>query len=98
MKKKKTKKKEKENTETYIKDLIEMAKSAWACEECEDCMKCENHTTCIIGLRNAVGDLAETLAWLVKEITKIDGAIVDLVNIIGSKKDSEDMDTPHMFS
>ena len=67
--------------ETYAKDLEVMAKSAYDQKECGDCLKCDEATKCIRGLRNGIGDLAETMEWLIREMRKLDSSVYDIVSM-----------------
>ena len=42
----------------------------------------------MVGLRNAIGDLAETLGWLIREVMKVDSAVVDLVGLKDPSKNN----------
>jgi len=76
--------------ETYAKDLEAMSKSAYDQKECDNCLKCDEVTKCIKGLRNGIGDLAETMAWLIREMKKLDSSVYDIVSL--SPKPSSEPD------
>lgn len=66
----------------YVEDLQEMAKTCFALgEECKNCSGCPQLTECIHGIRNAVGDLAETVAWIIQNMSILDDTICDMAKI-----------------
>ncbi len=74
--------------ETYAKDLEGMAKEAFAVGDCKDCINCKDINKCIKGIRFGMGDLAETLAWMIREMHRLDTSVVDIVGM-APKKTSE---------
>ncbi len=65
----------------YIKDLKLMAKSAYdLCDPPKDCKKCRDLLTCMNGLRNSIGDLAESVAYNLENIVVLDDCIVDVAD------------------
>ncbi len=79
--------KKKKKLHTYVKDLRNMAQDCYdickpdegkSCEKCPDILKCMN------GLRNAIGDIAETLAWTLEQINILDKTLEDVVKMAHS--------------
>lgn len=61
----------------HIKDLKNMAKSAYdLCDpEEKTCGECKDMISCMNGMRNAIGDLADALGWTLKQLTILDDSV-----------------------
>ncbi len=61
----------------YINDLRAMSKDAYVlCDgNGKDCKTCDRLLECMNGLRNAIGDLGESLAWTMEQIAILDDTI-----------------------
>lgn len=72
---------ENEKIDEHIKDLERMAESAYDFDDCKgkDCRKCEDLSKCLRGLRNAIGDLAQSQATILKNIKELDSTLFVLV-------------------
>ena len=76
----------KEKIKTYVNDLRAMAKDAYKLCKAEDgdrCKDCNDLLDCMNGLRNSIGDLAESLAWSLEQISILDDTMA--ISIEGTK-------------
>lgn len=78
----------------YVSDLRKMSKSCYDLKGCTDCAKCEDMTECLQGLRNGLGDIAETLAWLIENIDVLDDTICEIAEITQSQGESKGKKSP----
>ena len=82
-----TEKSNKEKIKTYIDDLRAMAKDAYKLckvEDGEHCKDCDSLLECMNGLRNSIGDLGESLAWSLEQISILDDTMA--ISIEGTKE------------
>ena len=67
-----------EKIQVYVNDLRAMAKDAYKLckpEDGKNCKDCDSLLKCMNGLRNSVGDLAESLAWSLEQIAILDNTM-----------------------
>lgn len=74
----------------YIDDLKKMAESAFDLEDCKSCRTCKHFSDCFKGMRNSIGDLAETLASIFSYIKELDLAIRDIAEFIKNNEPEEE--------
>jgi len=79
-----------ENYELFIADLKAMADSAY--ERCKEkhCHGCKNLDDCMLGLRNAIGDLAQSQSWIIKQLKILDYTVADFADVIPKKNENKE--------
>lgn len=78
-----------DNYEIFINDLKAMAETAYdRCKE-EHCVGCKNIDDCMLSLRNAIGDLAQSQSWIIEQLKCLDHTVADFADIIPKKEKSK---------
>jgi len=74
----------------YANNLEAMGDDAKKIDTCGDCDDCKDFTKCIKGIRFGIADLAETIAWIIREMHKLDTSVMDIISLAPEKPSEPD--------